>query len=90
MDKLQLQNQMVEIQEQHNRKVQDMLLKYQSLESTHEGTLAKLKISQVENDSLRVHNFYIFQNNQIKPPFIRSLLQLSKDNLLLYKLKLKL
>eukprot|EP01117_Protostelium_nocturnum_P008739 TRINITY_DN3133_c0_g1_i1.p2 TRINITY_DN3133_c0_g1~~TRINITY_DN3133_c0_g1_i1.p2 ORF type:complete len:697 (-),score=270.08 TRINITY_DN3133_c0_g1_i1:97-2187(-) len=53
-EKLDLQNQMVNMQSEHNIRVQSMLLKYQSLESTHNMTSSQLNMSKAENESLKL------------------------------------
>ena len=56
--KLELQNKIVELQQQHNNQMQDFLYKHRSLETIHQTTVSSLNMSKAENDSLRVLQYF--------------------------------
>jgi kinesin family member C1 len=51
--KLDLQSKMVDMQNEHNTQTQELLLKHQNLEMTHQSTLSSLQLAQAEGQSLK-------------------------------------
>jgi hypothetical protein len=54
---MELQNQMVQLQQEHNFQLQDLLGKHSTLEMTHKSTSTQLNLSRSENENLKVTIF---------------------------------
>lgn len=53
-EKIELQNKIAELQNQHNSQMQEMLYKYRSLEAQCQTVTSNLNMSKAENESLKV------------------------------------
>lgn len=54
LEKMDLQNQMVALQNEHNSKLQDLMIKHNALETTFRMTTSQLNLSKSENENLKV------------------------------------
>ena len=76
-EKLELQNKIFELQQQHNNQMQDLLYKHRNLETQHQTTTSSLNMSRAENESLKLT--IDCQRGQLNA--MQSELELLKNNL---------
>src|SRR5687768_16754640 len=63
LEKMELQNSMVQLQQEHNIKLQDLLAKHSALEMSYKSTVTQLNLSKSESENLKVIlSFYVLSD----------------------------